>query len=119
MICTTLARTAGGLLFVSWTCTGQTSPLETKCTELTRLDAQKLPNRTTVIRTAAYKPASAAQGNTPAPPAHCEAQGVMNERTGANGQRYAIKFHLRLPAAWNGRFFFEGGGGSNGNLGNA
>src|SRR6185369_10431552 len=43
----------------------------------------------------------------------------MNERTGANGQRYAIKFHLRLPSAWNGKFFFEGGGGSNGNLGNA
>src|SRR4030095_869130 len=36
-----------------------------------------------------------------------------------NGQRYAINFRLRLPLAWNGRFFFEGGGGSNGNIGNA
>ena len=43
----------------------------------------------------------------------------MNDRTGANGQHYAIRFHLRLPTAWNGRFFFEGGGGSNGNLGDA
>ena len=34
-------------------------------------------------------------------------------------RQYAIKFHLRLPSAWNGKFFFEGGGGANGNLGNA
>ena len=43
----------------------------------------------------------------------------MNERTGANGQHYAINFHMRLPAAWNGKFFFEGGGGTNGNVGGA
>jgi feruloyl esterase len=43
----------------------------------------------------------------------------MNERIGVNSQHYAIRFHLRLPTDWNGRFFFEGGGGSNGNLGNA
>jgi feruloyl esterase len=43
----------------------------------------------------------------------------MNERTGADGQHYAINFHMRMPTAWNGKFFFEGGGGSNGNLGNA
>src|SRR5579862_1463870 len=77
------------------------------------------PNAMTVITSARYQPASAAQGNTPALPEHCEVLGKMNERTGANGQTYAIKFHLRLPAAWNGRFFFEGGGGSNGNIGNA
>jgi feruloyl esterase len=38
---------------------------------------------------------------------------------GANGQTYAIKFHLRLPTAWNGRFVFQGGGGTDGNLGDA
>ena len=54
-----------------------------------------------------------------AAPEHCEIIGKINERTGVNNQHYAIKFHLRLPANWNGRFFFEGGGGSNGNLGNA
>jgi len=43
----------------------------------------------------------------------------MNDRTGVNSQHYAIRFHLRLPTEWNGKFFFEGGGGSNGNLGNA
>lgn len=52
-------------------------------------------------------------------PAHCELFGVMHERTGALGQRYAIRFHLRLPTAWNERFFFQAGGGTNGEIGNA
>ena len=56
---------------------------------------------------------------TPALPEHCEVMGRMNERTGANGQRYAIHFRLRLPTAWNGNFFFQGGGGTNGVVGNA
>jgi feruloyl esterase len=56
---------------------------------------------------------------TPALPEHCEVVGKMNERIGANGQGYAIHFRLRLPTAWNRRFFFQGGGGTNGALGNA
>jgi poly(3-hydroxybutyrate) depolymerase len=43
----------------------------------------------------------------------------MNDREGMYGQHCAIKFHMRLPVAWNGKFFFEGGGGSNGMVGNA
>ena len=65
------------------------------------------------IITAQLNPASATL------PAHCEVLGAINERTGADGQRYAIKFHLRLPTAWNQRFFYSGGGGTDGNLGNA
>jgi feruloyl esterase len=72
-----------------------------------------------VINSATLNAPRAAQGNAPALPEHCEVQGRMNERTGVNSQRYAIRFHLRLPTDWNGKFFFEGGGGSNGNLGNA
>ena len=79
-----------------------------KCAALTSLKA--LPNPATVI--------TSAQVNA-VPSEHCEVLGKINERTGANNQRYAIKFHLRLPANWNRKFFFEGGGGSNGNLGNA
>ena len=52
-------------------------------------------------------------------PAHCEVVGVLHERTGRDGKPYAIHFHLRLPQDWNGRFFFQGGGGSNGVLGDA
>ncbi|HXP88990.1 MAG TPA: tannase/feruloyl esterase family alpha/beta hydrolase [Bryobacteraceae bacterium] len=88
-----------------------------KCAALT--GAKSLPNPTTAITSARLNPPGTAQGNTPALPEHCEVLGQVNERTGVNNQRYAIKFHLRLPTNWNGRFFFEGGGGSNGNLGNA
>src|SRR5690348_8186264 len=88
-----------------------------KCSALTT--AQALPNPTTALTSAKLNAASGAQGNRAALPEHCEILGQMNDRTGVNGQRYAIKFHLRLPTNWNGRFFFEGGGGSNGNLGAA
>jgi feruloyl esterase len=91
----------------------------TDCPGLLKTDSSRLPNPATKITSATLNPARTAQGNAPALPEHCEVQGTINERSGANGQQYAIKFHLRLPAAWNGRFFFEGGGGSNGNLGNA
>jgi feruloyl esterase len=88
--------------------------------------ATGLPNRATVIVSAQL---AAPSGPAPAPnpfapptpalPEHCHVTGRIAERAGANGQRYGINFRLRLPTAWNGRFFFEGGGGSNGNLGNA
>ncbi|MBW8881202.1 MAG: tannase/feruloyl esterase family alpha/beta hydrolase [Asticcacaulis sp.] len=52
-------------------------------------------------------------------PAHCEIVGTLQERKGRNGQQYAIRFHMRLPVAWNHRFVFQGGGGSNGELGDA
>jgi hypothetical protein len=52
-------------------------------------------------------------------PQHCELEGIARERTGAGGQHYAIRFHLRLPFEWNGRLLFQGGGGSNGVLGDA
>ena len=58
-------------------------------------------------------------GDVPAMPAHCEVIGVMRERTGTDGQHYAVKFHIRLPTDWNGRFLFQGGGGTNGVLGDA
>lgn len=56
---------------------------------------------------------------TPPLPAHCEVTGVLRERTGQDGQRYAIRFRMRLPNAWNRRFVFQGGGGTNGDIGNA
>jgi hypothetical protein len=88
--------------------------------------ATGLPNPTTVIRTVAFASAADARPAagplappTPALPEHCHVTGRIADRAGANGQRYGINFRLRLPTAWNGRFFFEGGGGSNGNIGNA
>ena len=52
---------------------------------------------------------------TPVPmPEHCKVTGKMNERTGADGQTYAIGFEMRLPINWTGRFLFQVNGGNDG-----
>jgi poly(3-hydroxybutyrate) depolymerase len=112
------AVTAACLMIVARAAYSQT-PGSTKCASLAALGGAALPNPATVVTAAALNPAKQAQGNTPALPEHCEVFGKMNERSGVNSERYAIRFHLRLPTNWNGSFFFEGGGGSNGNLGTA
>jgi feruloyl esterase len=55
----------------------------------------------------------------PGMPEHCEVIGVMRERIGVDGQKYAVKYRVRLPVEWNRKFLFQGGGGTNGMLGNA
>jgi hypothetical protein len=51
-----------------------------------------------------------------APIGHCEVIGQINPRTGVDGKAYAITFRLRLPDNWNERFYFQGGGGTDGSL---
>jgi feruloyl esterase len=58
----------------------------------------------------------AATTATTALPAHCVVQGTIAPRTGVGGVPYGIQFELRMPAAWNGRFFFQGGGGTDGSV---
>lgn len=51
---------------------------------------------------------------------HCLVNGTMYQRTSAvDGQTYAIGFQMRLPTAWNGRFFYQGNGGLDGSVSNA
>ena len=53
-------------------------------------------------------------------PEHCEVIGAINERVSpVDGQAYAIRFRLRMPTEWNRRFYYQGGGGTDGNLGAA
>lgn len=53
-------------------------------------------------------------GTTPID-AHCRIVGEMFRRTSAqDGNSYAIGFEMRLPNAWNGRFFYQANGGSDG-----
>jgi feruloyl esterase len=49
-------------------------------------------------------------------PAYCRLQATLDRRQGLDGQPYGIGFALALPATWNGRFLFQGGGGFNGVL---
>ena len=49
--------------------------------------------------------------------AHCLVTGRMQERTSSvDGQAYAIGFEMRLPLQWNGRFFHQGNGGTDGRV---
>jgi hypothetical protein len=48
--------------------------------------------------------------------AHCVVTGRMHSRTGSDGQPYAIGFEMRLPQAWNGRFYYQANGGADGNV---
>ncbi|MDE2416451.1 MAG: tannase/feruloyl esterase family alpha/beta hydrolase [Burkholderiales bacterium] len=45
---------------------------------------------------------------------HCLVKGRMHERKGSDGRDYAIAFEMRLPMAWNGRFYYQGNGGLDG-----
>ena len=58
-------------------------------------------------------------GGTPVP-AHCQIVGKMNQRVSAvDGNAYAIGFEMRLPNAWNGRFYYQANGGLDGSVGTA
>jgi pimeloyl-ACP methyl ester carboxylesterase len=48
-------------------------------------------------------------------PAHCRVTGSMYTRVGVNGN-YAIGFEMRLPTDWNGRFFYQANGGTDGSV---
>ncbi len=55
---------------------------------------------------------------TPATPEipvdHCLLRGLMGARTGNDGKPYAIRFELRLPKDWQGRFLHQFNGGNDG-----
>ncbi len=48
--------------------------------------------------------------------AHCLVKGSMHRRKGRDGNDYAIGFEMRLPQDWNGRFYYQGNGGLDGNV---
>src|SRR5271155_3416629 len=54
------------------------------------------------------------RGGGDGPPKHCIVTGEVNDRTGADGRRYAIGFEMRLPVEWNGRLLDQANGGNDG-----
>src|SRR5262245_28217216 len=74
----------------------------------------------TTVTSATYAESGAAGGGRgavlPALPAHCVVRGSIAPRTGADGKPYETRFELRLPTAWTGRFFYQGGGGNDGTV---
>ena len=76
--------------------------------------ANKLQLPNTRIESAASVNAGAVMQGDKAVPAHCLVKGRMHERKGSDGRDYAIGFEMRLPVAWNGRFYYQGNGGLDG-----
>jgi Tannase and feruloyl esterase len=49
-------------------------------------------------------------------PSYCRLDATLDRRVGADGKSYGIGFAIALPANWNSRFLFQGGGGLNGSV---
>lgn len=76
----------------------------------------RFPVPATQITMVKFNPAGTTTANGVPLPDHCQIQGVINKRIGTDGYPYGDMFEVRLPtpAAWNGRFMFQGGGGTEG-----
>jgi hypothetical protein len=84
----------------------------TACANLANIDPIKFPVTPIQITLTKFNTATATL------PDHCQVQGIINSRTGTDGLHYGDRFEVRLPtpAVWNGRFLFQGGGGSEGSV---
>ncbi len=49
-------------------------------------------------------------------PRYCRVTGIVGKRLGVGDVPFGAKFDLRLPQDWNGRFYFQGGGGLDGQV---
>jgi feruloyl esterase len=79
--------------------------------------AAKLAFANTVFTTVTDVPAGTLKVAGKAIAEHCLIKGSMNQRVSSvDGKTYAIGFEMRLPIAWNGRFFYQANGGLDGNV---
>jgi Tannase and feruloyl esterase len=86
------------------------------CTALQALAAQGYQIDTADWVAAGRMPSGPA-GATVEVPAHCLFRATFDARpSGIEGMRYGTSIELRLPANWNQRLLFQGGGGLNGVL---
>ena len=123
----------GGIAVVSGIAEAQSSGTDVRgfaarCAALPDMMQQSWPDSSTRIVATTYQ-AAGTTFTPPVPPgqpartitlpAHCEVRAVMHERTGTDGKPYAINLRVRLPQGWNGRFLMQGGGGTNGVVGDA
>ncbi|MEM5298902.1 tannase/feruloyl esterase family alpha/beta hydrolase [Burkholderia sp. JPY481] len=112
-------------------CGGGSDSLSTSATQLPRLSAAqpatlsgdcaalaaRLTFANATFTSVADVPAGTLAVAGKSVPEHCVIEGKMNQRTSAvDGQTYAIGFEMRLPIAWNGRFFYQANGGLDGNV---
>jgi feruloyl esterase len=86
------------------------------CTDL----ATRAAFANTVFTAASVVAAGTLVNGGNAVPAHCLLTGRMFDRVSTvDGQSYAIGFQMRLPTNWNGRFFYQANGGTDGSVATA
>ncbi len=79
--------------------------------------ASKLAFQNTEITAVMTVAAGAVKIGPTAVAEHCLVAGKMNKRVSpVDGNPYGIGFEMRLPRAWNGRFFYQANGGLDGNV---
>lgn len=76
----------------------------------------ELPASIAAMKNVRITAATAVADDGKGTPAHCQVNGVANERTGIDGRQYAIGFEMRLPMAWNRRFLHQVNGGNDGKV---
>ncbi len=91
------------------------SELKDRCSRLTENNAGNYSVVKSQFVAAHHQPAQAKFYEEAKPlPDHCLVQGSLGKREGVGPDQtprtYEIRFELRMPANWNGRFLFEGGG---------
>lgn len=79
------------------------------------LSQSQAPAQTRIVSSERVAAGAMKQGDKPLPE-HCLVKGLMRERKGVDGRDYAIGFEMRLPVAWNGRFYYQGNGGLDGSV---
>jgi len=85
------------------------------CASLTNIKAENVEiTKAAAIAAGTTEPNPWGPGHSAPLPAYCRVEGVMNQRTGVDGEEFGITFALAMPDNWNGDFLMQGGGGSNG-----
>src|SRR5579863_7132599 len=101
------------LIFVSTSSAWAQEP--NSCAKLTNFKAESVEiTKAAVIAAGSTEAIPWNQTRTAPLPAYCRVEGVMNRRTGVDGEEFGISFALAMPDKWNGDFLMQGGGGSNG-----
>ncbi|APA87713.1 tannase/feruloyl esterase family alpha/beta hydrolase [Paraburkholderia sprentiae WSM5005] len=128
---TTIAMCVSAVSATLAACGGSSDSVSTSATQLPRLSAAqpatlsgncaelaaRLTFANTTFTSVADVPAGTLKVAGKPVVEHCVIQGKMNQRTSTvDGQVYAIGFEMRLPIAWNGRFFYQANGGLDGNV---
>lgn len=85
------------------------------CTSLTELKISGLEiTKAAHVEAGTTEPIPWNKTRTAPLPAYCRVEGVLNPRSGVDGEEFGITFALAMPDKWNGDFLMQGGGGSNG-----